>query len=95
VRDEVGVHPYDSVADMRRDLCRSEHEFLSLDFDHLGAHRARSQNEQERAEGRAGEGMAHRRHLLEFCSDVLGVLLVALEDLQPGRKEVLELGVGG
>src|SRR5262249_375788 len=33
--------------------------------------------------------------LLEIGEHVLGVLPVALEDLQPGRQQVLELGIAG
>src|ERR1700730_7643091 len=45
---------------------------------------------------RVGPASARRTDtiLLEVRSDLLGVLLMALENLQPGRQQVLELGVG-
>ena len=53
VCDEIGVDPFDRIADMRGHLCRQKPEFFHLYLNGVGARRTRSHDENERADNLA------------------------------------------
>src|SRR4029077_14215991 len=50
MRDEIGVDPFDRVADMRGDLCEYKAELFHLHLYNVCARHTRAKNENERAE---------------------------------------------
>ena len=83
--DEVSIDPFNAVADVGGHRSRRKRKSFSLDLDRLGARRHGNQAEQEHAE--RSDRRCERTGTISFelGGDVLGVLLVALENLQPGR----------
>lgn len=65
VGHEVGVHPFNRIADVSPDLRRSKGELLDPDLNGLGARCSRQEEEKESAERSNGQAIAHsmRRYL--------------------------------
>ena len=84
--DEIGIDPFDRVADMGRDFCRHKAKFFHLDLNNVGTCGPPRKDEKERAERAPRCSSMHDAALFEFRRDVFGVLLVALKNLQAGRE---------
>jgi len=95
VRDEVGIDPFDRVADVSSDLRRYESELFDLDLNGFGARRPCHEDKKERADRSVGDPTTHLVALLEFRRDVFGVLLMPLKDFQACGQQVLELRITG
>jgi len=93
VRNKVGIDPFDRVADVSTDLRRHESQLFDLDLNGFGARRLCHEDKKERADCSAGDWTTHLVALLEFRRNMLGMLLMPLEDFQACGEEVLELRI--
>ena len=59
VGDEVGVDPFDRVADVSGDLRRRESELFDFDLNRFGARRLCHKNKKERANRSTGDLAMH------------------------------------
>src|SRR5262249_5637333 len=85
----------DGIADMGRDLRGRISDLIDPDLDSFGACRSRHGDKKERAEAPTKRTSGHSWPLFEFCSDVFGVLLVTLKDLQASAEQIPQLLVAG
>jgi hypothetical protein len=56
VRDEVGIDPFDRIADVSSDLRRHESELFDLDLNGFGTRRPCHEGKKERTDRSAGVG---------------------------------------
>ena len=90
VRDEIGIDPFDRIADVSGDLRRHKSEVFDLDLNSFGARRLCHEDKKERADG---DWAMHLGALLEFGRNVFGVLLMPLKDFQARTEQSLELRI--
>ena len=90
--DKVAVDPSNGVAHLGRDLDRREGEIADLDLHGLPASAETALATVMPTERRA---IASGLLLFETGCDLLGVLLVALENLEAGLQQALQFGVFG
>ena len=95
VGHDILVHPFNCITDMGGDLRRRIGDLRHLYLDYGGARAAQGKHEQQRGHACRRYGSAHRQQLFQSSGNLLGMLLVALEDFQPGGEQVFELGIAG
>ena len=92
MRDEIVAHPLNGIANTGRDLRRRKRELVNGDADCLrptGERGLRHRADDAQHE----ESRTHRYFLFQRLSNMLGVLLMTLEDLETGGQKVLQLGI--
>ena len=81
VGDEIRADPFDRIANVGRDLCRRESDFVHRDLDALGRSRGRrGKGREHKQERRGAKSRPHRTALLQGMDNLFGVLLVTAKD---------------